>query len=213
MAIFHKGKFELYVRNEDVTKDMQIPVGTQLFLRGERGAPPFTRVEEDDEPELLRIGPGWSTVYLEKMGVGFVRRADLGLPSGRTERPPAQIPQGARQSDPPPPRPEPLRQVETVRTPPAPDAPADPRSSEAIPRRLEGIVEEVRRHPFRQPLYPYHLVDQRGRRLAYLDLQALLPTTPPESFLGRWVSVRGLLNTEGDRNERVLRVESMRFLP
>jgi hypothetical protein len=63
------------------------------------------------------------------------------------------------------------------------------------------------------PRLDHQLVDEYGRRIALLDLSALLITEPLERFENRAVTVFGPVSRPEDVKDLVIRVETLRLVP
>jgi hypothetical protein len=62
---------------------------------------------------------------------------------------------------------------------------------EGRPRYFDGIFEPTRWTITSELKYRYQLFDSTGRRTAYVIIENLLISTPPDSFVGKEVTIYG----------------------
>ncbi len=200
--------FSGYAHRSDVTKDLVLRPGSEIFQhqrRDERHL--LTESTRDDLIEVTGISGDWASVSFRKPLTGFLREEVRATPPRIIEEEPLFIePEEIRDAPPPPPPP-----AETRGRP----SPPPVTSGSAIPedgslRIFEGRLARVRSFLGQSPPYPHQLLDHSGRRIAYLDLNRLLITVPLEKEFGTNLLVYGKAEPIPNRRDFVIRVEHMR---
>ncbi|HEX9781507.1 MAG TPA: hypothetical protein VGA56_02100 [Opitutaceae bacterium] len=210
IAIRHAGPVYGYAPNTAVGKNLFLKPGSIIRTDPSPTAMMITMVGEKDSAELIEVIGDWSKVLFTKSLVGFIHPAAAHV---------------ARQSsvDPPvPAAPVPASAAAPVpASAPALHPPAGPSSSpveaqestfiDATPRVFQGYLMRTRRMLGVGPKLDYQLVDEAGRRIALLDLSALLITEPLERYENRNVSIFGPVSRRDDLKDMIIRVETLRL--
>ena len=185
LAVLVPGPHEVYVRNGDLGKDLNIKTGSSLYIAPDTSAPVIGTMESGDRAELKGLRGDWTLFSFNDPVKGFIK---LAAPIALTPAAPAQA-SGAQ-----PPRP----------------AGSDITPS-GMPRFLEGRFKPTRSFlGFHQP-YNFQLVDKNGDRIAYLDISRLLQTDKIDNYDDRLVIVYGTAHKLEDAHRKgiVIEVESL----
>ena len=193
-----------YVQRNYLGKDLSLSPESPVFLEPEATLENMlTVIEEQDEIEILELEKDWVKINLNKNLHGFARHSSW-------ERDPDEQPAISEEED--------SLVIDTIaledarRDPPDPVRP-EPRPGESFVgemRHLEGVLATPRRFLGRGPDFDYEIRNQRGRRIALLDLDNLLITANLDRHLGRSVTVFGLLTETPDGDPYII-VESLRL--
>ncbi|MDD2765058.1 MAG: SH3 domain-containing protein [Opitutaceae bacterium] len=191
MAIELPGPHEAYVNNNDFSKSLDIHAGAAIRLQPKADAPVLTTMQEGDKVEITGLRSGWTQIKLAKTIPGYIRIG--GAPSA----PPAAI-----QSIPA----APPALTAGPSTPVISSGPAA-----ALPRMFQGVFAETKRILLIGPRrdYAYQLNNLDGRRIAFLDVTRLLATDKMEPYVGRSVTVAGVLRQTPDGKNLVIEVETL----
>lgn len=188
MAVLAPGPHEVYVRNSDVGKNLDIRPGSSLYVAPDTSAPVIGTMEKGDRAELKGLRGDWTLYSYEDALTGFIK---LATPVALATVPPAgETGSGA---------------ITGVRTPTSDVTPS------GLPRFIEGRFAPTRGFiGFRHP-YNFQLVDRKGSRIAYLDISRLLLTDKIENFENRIVIVYGTARKLEDHRRKgvVIDVESL----
>jgi hypothetical protein len=188
LAVLVPGPQDVYVRNTDVGKNLDIKPGSSLYVAPDTSAPTVGRMEAGDKAELKGLRGDWTLYSYEDPLTGFIKLATPNAPApATTERGPIT---GA-----------------TV----APRASASDIAATGVPRFVEGRFTATRGFlGFRHP-YNFQLVDKNGVRIAYLDISRLLLTENVQNFEDRLVIVYGTASRLEDKRRKgvVMEVESL----
>lgn len=201
IAVRHSVGVEGYVRNKDIGKDLAMKPDSPIFAEAAEGSPVLATVGPQDPVETGDPVGRFSKATLRKDQIVFVNSVP---PESR-----AMV--GQQVSVP----------VATLAAPTAPAAapapapksktPAVPVQITAAPRTFEGYLIRTRRILGQGPKLDYQLVDENNKRIALLDVSALLVTEPIEFFEGRLVKIYGPgLSMEGV-TDAIIRVENLRL--
>ncbi len=187
MAVLVPGPHEIYVRNSDIGKNLDIKPGSALYAAPDTSAPVLGRMERGDRAELKGLSGDWTLYKYEDPVTGFIK---LSTPVASAQASPSPAPVPA-----------------TVQT----ASPAFDPGSASIPRFFEGRFTSTRGFiGFRHP-YNFQILDNRGSRFAYLDISRLFLTERIENFEDRIVIVYGTARRLEDSRRKgiVIEVESL----
>lgn len=189
LAVLVPGPHEVFVRNNDIGKNLDIKPGASLYVAPDASAPVVGRMEAGDRAELKGLlGDKWTLYSYEDPLTGFIKLAE----------PIALTPVAAA--------PAPITGATVVPRPAVSDV-----TPNGVPRFIEGRFTATRGFlGFRHP-YNFQLVDQRGTRIAYLDISRLLLTDQIQNFEGRIVIIYGTARRLEDSRRKgiVIEVESL----
>lgn len=201
IAVRHAIDVEGFVRTKDQGKDLAMKPDSPIFAEAAEGSPVLAMVGPKDPVETGDPVGRFMKATLRKEQIVFVNsvppesRAMVGqqasLPVSAPTAPtaPAAAPAPA----------------------PKAKAPAVPVTITAAPRTFEGYLMRTRRILGQGPKLDYQLVDENNKRIALLDVSALLVTEPIEFFEGRMVKIYGPgLSMEGV-TDAIIRVENLRL--
>ncbi|HTL66930.1 MAG TPA: SH3 domain-containing protein [Lacunisphaera sp.] len=189
-----EGPFEAYVLNRDMTKGLEVRAGANIHAAPRKDAPVLTVAGKEDKTTITGLRGDWTQIRLEKRLQGFIA-------VGATANTPAEV--------------KPLPAV--VPTPaPAANAAAPGRpvpltgDTAEMPRLFAGRLVSARRafiNP--NPPYDYQLIDNAGRRFAYVDTKRLVMTDRIDALLEREVTITGTVRNTVDGKDLVIAAESM----
>ena len=188
LAVLVPGPQDVFVRNGDVGKNLDIKPGSSLYVAPDTSAPVVGHMEAGDKAELKGLRGDWTLYSYEDPLTGFIKLAEPVAPNPATAQP-API-TGA-----------------TV----APRAADSDISATGVPRFIEGRFTATRGFlGFRHP-YNFQLVDRNGTRIAYLDISRLLLTDQIQNFEDRLVIIYGTARRLEDKRRKgvVIEVESL----
>ena len=201
IAVELPGPFEAYVRNTDITKGLDVHVGSSIYIEPAADAAVLTTMEKGDKAEVTGLRGNWNQIHLEKKIVGYIHPAPAA-----TTAPLAATPAAGGDALLPPSGGA-IASGGTGK--PAPSANAGDGSSSALPRLFQGKLVSTRR-PFapRRP-YDYQLNDDSGARFAYLDVSKLLQTDQISKYADRTVVIYGTARNDPEAKGIVIEVESL----
>lgn len=185
------GSFEGYAHNRDITKGLEVREGGNILTAPKKDAPVLTVSQEGDRSEVVGLAGGdYVQVKFTKKLQGFVATGAANLA--------------------PEPRPTPVAAA-PVAPSTAVGRPAPMVGNTAdLPRLFAGRLVLARRAIMNpNPPYDYQLVDNSGRRFAYVDTKRLLLTDKIETYLERSISVTGTIRNTVDGKDLVIAAESL----
>jgi hypothetical protein len=192
MAVELPGPFDAYVRNGDITKGLDVHVGSAIYIEPAADAAVLTTMEKGDKAEITGLRGQWTQVHLEKRIIGYVHLAPaMPVTSAPATGGDALLP--------------PTGEAGGIGRPAA----SVDGGSSALPRLFQGKLVSTRR-PFapRRP-YDYQLNDDSGARFAYLDVSKLLQTEQIGKYADRTVVIYGTARNDPDAKGIVIAVESL----
>jgi hypothetical protein len=196
-AVEVPGPFEAYVRNKDLTKQLDVTPGAPVYLGPKEDSGVLTTFEKGDKAEITGLHGAWTQVHLEKTLVGFIRTA----PSVAAAAPVAPV----------------AAPVPVVPAAPSaaaaamPEAPAPSTGGPALSRLFEGTLTGTRSLLSPHQPYPLQLVDSSGSRIAYVDVSKLLMTDQIDDFRGHSVVVLGSFQSVAGTQDIVIEAEALRL--
>lgn len=204
IAVRHAVTVEGYVRNKDIGKDLAMKPDSPLFADATEGSAVLATVGPKDPVETGDPVGRYSKATLRNDQIVFINSV-----------PPESRAMVSQQGS------APVAALTTPAAPTAPEAapapapkskaPAVPVQITAAPRTFEGYLIRTRRILGQGPKLDYQLVDENNKRIALLDVSALLVTEPIEFFEGRLVKIYGPgLSMEGV-TDAIIRVENLRL--
>jgi len=205
-AVEVPGPFEGYVRNRDLTKQLDVLPGASIYVAPKDGAGVLAVFEKGDKAAITGLHGGWTQVRLDKALVGYIRTGpeEPAPSSAATPVPVAPaaptLPAGSVSSAP------------ASASPPS-AAPAAPSGDNgvALSRLFEGTLASTRTLLAPRRPYDWQLLDAAGKRIAYVDLAKLLLTDQIENYAGRAVVVLGSIRPVKETNDLVIEVEGFRL--
>ena len=208
MAVQMPGPFEAYVLTKDFTKGLDVKPGTPIRLSPDANAGVLKVAEQGDKTTITGLHGRWTQISLNQPMVGYINVGGAtGLPVAASAAPspssmsPAEVPLAA-----------PAQAVATSNLPGQPAVQSSATDSANLPRQLTGKFVSTRSvfHP-RRP-YDWALVDNSGKRFAYLDISKLLLTDAIEKYIDHFVVVFGAAKPTPDGKDIVIQVESLELL-
>jgi len=194
IAVDLAGPFVGYVKNKDLTKQLDVTPGSNIYLKPKDGTGVLTVFAKGDKAEITGLHSGWTQISLDKPLVGYIQTVTSApMPAA------APAPESAAPMPPPPAAPAASASV--------PIAPSDV----ALSKLFEGTLAGTRTLLSPKRPYDWQLVDADGKRIAYVDLSKLLITDQVENYAGHGVVVLGSLDTVKDSQDLVIRAEGLRL--
>lgn len=198
-AISFVDNFRGFVKQTQLRKDFSVTAGTPIYLSAtENPEAVLARAARNDLFEVEQLDGTWAQVSFRKPVTGFVRDNGVDTSSPVSTAAPERRPEAV-----------PVEEMEAEST-------SHPRvaSRAGIPtdgtlRAFEGWLSPTRSFFGRQPPFSHQIVDQSGNRIAYVDLNRLLITTPMDRFYGRKFEFYGRAEPLEGRRDFVIRVERM----
>ncbi|HXN35718.1 MAG TPA: hypothetical protein VN877_06075 [Opitutaceae bacterium] len=198
-AVEVPGPFEGYVRNRDLTKQLDVSPGSSIYLSPADDAGLLAVFEKGDKAEITGLHGAWTQVRLEKTLIGYIRTG----PAVVSAAPAAPVAAPVAAAAP---------QAPSASAAPAAPAPSEPAGSSAgLSRLFEGTLTGTRTLLSPRQPYPWQLVDPSGSRIAYIDLTKLLLTDQIENYAGHAVVVLGSFGPVKDSPDIVIEVEALRL--
>jgi hypothetical protein len=199
MAIELPGPFEGYVANGDLLKSLDVRPGAPIRLEPADDSGVLATMEAGDKAKITGLHNKWTQISLEKKLTGYIRVG--AAPSSAAPASPAPAPASAAEPAPAP--------ASTAAGKPVPVFSSG--DSAPMPRLFQGKLVSTRRpfHP-RRP-FDWALVDDAGKRIAYLDLSKLLLTEQIASYVDHTVVVYGPPMSSADRKDLVITVENLQL--
>lgn len=198
LAVDVAGPFEGYVKNRDLTKQLDLIPGATIRLAPKDGAGVLAVFQKGDKAEITGLHGSWTQIRLEKSLVGYIQTGAVLATAPAAATSPAPTPVAAAPAPPAPPA-----------AAPAPPAPGD--EDIALSRLFEGTLASTRSLLAPKRPYPWQLNDPDGKRIAFLDLSKLLLTDQIENYAGHSVVVLGSLHRVKDTPDLVIDAEGLRL--
>lgn len=207
-AISFLDDFRGFVRRVDLTKDLEVSPGALVYHSAKADPEQvLVRASAKDLFEVERLSGDWVEVSFRKPITGFVRAGGQADPETAA---PAYVTQAPVEDS----------QMQIFEDVPAPKAEKAQKPvissrnampSDGVLRLFEGRLTKTRSFLGRGQPYQFQVLDPDGNRIAYLDLNKLLITTPLDSFLDQHFQFYGRAETVEGRRDFVIRVEHMRM--
>jgi hypothetical protein len=197
-AVEIAGPFEGYVKNKDLSKQLDVLPGASVYLAPKDGGGVLTVFEKGDKAEITGLHGGWTQVRLDKTLVGYIR-------AGQAEPAPAPVAAAVPAASAPAILPAPLP------TAPASAAPAPQDENVRLSRLFEGTLASTRSVLAPRRPFEWQLEDSSGKRIAYVDLSKLLLTDQIGNYAGHNVVVLGSMRPVKETNDLVIDVEGFRL--
>jgi hypothetical protein len=203
-AVEIHGPFEGYVKNRDLTKQLDVVPGATIVLAPKEGAPVLAVFEKGDKAEITGLRGGWTQIRLEKTLVAYIH-------AGPTEPAPVAAPPPALPPAAPPAGAPTASAPSSAATSPAASAPPAGESNVALSRLFEGTLAPTQSLLAPKRPYDWQLLDASGKRIAYVDLSKLLLTEQLGSYSGRLVVVLGSIKPIMQTDDLVIVAEGFRL--
>lgn len=188
---------EAYVHNRDMTKALDVKEGANVYATPKKDAAVLTVAGAGDKIEITGLKGDFCQIKLTKKLQGFIA-------VGETVNTPALSNTVAT----PPPAAAPL--PGSVTTPGRPVQMGANTSD--MPRMFAGKLVIAKRAIINpNPLYDYQLMDNSGRRFAYVDTKRLTLNDKIETYLDRSISITGTIRNTVDGKDLVVAAESMQL--
>jgi hypothetical protein len=214
-AVEVAGPFEGYVKNKDLTKQLDVLPGASIYIAPNEDAGVLAVFEKGDKASITGLRGTWTQVRLEKTLVGYIRTGPAepaAVPVAPTApaAPAAAAPSAAPLSVAPVSA-APVSAAPVSAAPTAAAAAPAQESEVALSQLFEGTLASTR--SMLEPRRPYHwqLLDASGKRIAYVDLSKLLLTEQIANYAGHAVVVLGSIRPVKESNDLVIEVVGFRL--
>jgi hypothetical protein len=194
-AVELNGPFEGYVRNKDLTKQLDVRPGASIYVAPKSDGGLLAVFAKGDKAEITGLHGSWTQLRLEKTLVGYIY---TGAPQPIESAPVASAPSMASAGP-------------TSAPAAAASATAPAGDTASLSRLFEGKLAPTKSLFNLHPPYAWELVDASGSRIAYVDLARLLLTEQIDSYSGHDVVVLGSIGTVKDSKDLVIDVEGLRL--
>jgi hypothetical protein len=201
MAVEVSGPFECYVRNRDLSKQLDVIPGASIYLVPKDGSGVLAVFAKGDKAEITGLHGGWTQLRLEKTLVGYIR---TGPPEPVAAAMTPAIPAASAPSS------APLAAPAAAVAAGAP-APSALDEGVSLSRLFEGTLGSTKSLLSARRPYDWQLVDSSGNRIAYVDLSKLLLTDQIGNYAGHAVVVLGSMKPVKESNDLVIEVEGFRL--
>ncbi|MCX6951695.1 MAG: SH3 domain-containing protein [Verrucomicrobia bacterium] len=214
LAVELPGPFEAYVLNKDLAKNLDVKPGANIYLAPKLDAGVLTVALKDDKVTLTGLQGKWTQIKLERKLTGYIY---VGGTAGyvpaiattpATAAPAPSAPAPAPMSAPPV-----APGVYGVATPghAAPTVNLGDGGASTLARQFAGKFVSTRRPLAPRRPYDWALVDDAGKRYAYLDVSKLLQTEQIENYTNHTVVVFGAAKSVPDTKDIVIQVETLQL--
>ena len=199
IAVEVAGPFEGYVKNKDLSKQLDVVPGATVYVAPKDGSGALTVFAKGDKAEITGLHGSWTQVRLDKTLVGYIQTAASAAEAAAAVPAPAAAPVSA------PSAPAPARAA------PSGSAASSDDGSASLSRLFEGTLATTKSLLMPKRPFDWQLVDASGKRIAYVDLSKLLLTDQIENYSGHGVVVLGSLKPVKDSDDLVILVEGLRL--
>ncbi|WP_221030843.1 SH3 domain-containing protein [Actomonas aquatica] len=210
-AVVLPGPHELFVRNSDIGKDLDIKPGSSLRADPKSDAAELTTFQAGDEAEITGLRGRWTQIRLNRDVIAYVQGTSAPAVQRTapvvTTAPVTDAPYSAGSNTSPVVNPTPRPAVGR----PVDRTASDRSSLAALPRLFEGKLASTRVPLRPRRPYDFALEAEDGTRFAYLDLTKLLLTEQIEKYIDRTVVVYGVARPVPDTKDIVIAVESLQL--
>lgn len=199
-AVDVPGPFTAWVKNKDLTKDLDIKSGASVYAEPNETSAVLEEFAKGDKAEVTGIRGKWTQVRLDKTIVGYIK-VGAALSEAPAPAPVTTAPASVAASVTP--------GAPAPAAGPADTSPADQNGS--MSRLFEGTLTTTKSLLAPRRPYDWQLVDDTGKRIAYVDLHKLLLTDQIENYGGHAVVVLGALKPVEGTRDLVITAEGFRL--
>ena len=192
------GTFEGYAHNRDVTKGLEVRPGASILTAPKKDATALTVAQAGDKTEVTGLvdnSPDWCQIKVEKKLQGFIA---IGATANTGETKPTLVSAAPV---------APVTPTSNI----GHAVPMSPNSAD-LPRDFAGRLVLAKRALINpNPPYDYQVMDQSGRRFAYVDTRRLLLNGKIETYIDREITISGTVRNTVDGKDLVIAAESMQL--
>lgn len=182
-----------FVHESNIGADGQPQIGAAVFSLPVKSSLPMTTVSNSDSVEILSAGP-WSEIRIDRPSTVYFLQADI-LPMPILPESP-KAPEPAAQPTLKNSRPSRTTQV----------------AAQPIHQGFEGRFTQARQSfGLFNPKLPFQIENEKGKRLAYVDVNSVVVPSSLQSFIGKPVIVYGNLEQLPKSNQWVIRAQTIRL--
>ncbi len=210
-AVELPGPFEIYVENKDLTKSLDMKPGAAMRLQPKADAPVLGVAEKTDKATITGLRGKWTQLNLEKPMVGYINVGGASASAATMAPPPASTatagPAAPFSTAPivPP------AYGMSASGQPAPMVNLNDSGPSSLPRQFSGKFVSTRRPLTPRRPFDWALLDDSGKRLAYVDVSRLLQTQQIARYQDHYVVLFGTARTSVEGKDLVIQVESLQL--
>ncbi|MET0263409.1 MAG: hypothetical protein ABW223_10960 [Rariglobus sp.] len=205
-AVTLNGPHDVFAANKDVTKSLDVRVGSPYLTEAKTDAAVFALSEKTDMTEITDYRGRFTKFRLHRTVIGYIKTpansapfsttaAHTGAPAATT----AAATEGATTAPV-------TQQVGIGRAAPVGDG-----GSSALPRLFQGKFASTYSALRPRRPYDFQLNDEAGARYAYVDVSKLLATEQINKYVDRTVVVYGTARTVPGTKDMVVVAESLQL--
>ncbi|MFT3782248.1 MAG: SH3 domain-containing protein [Nibricoccus sp.] len=223
-AIELPGPHEVYVKQSDILKSLDVRPGASFYTAPKADAAILTTMSKGDVAEISGTYGRWLQIKLSKKVIGYIGDDSVVSPVSPISAPIVSGPSGVNAPVTPaasrgsvsPSAPAPASPVQIYGAP-TNTAPAtgqvaqstlNPAAAAALPRMFEGTFVPAKRFLAYKP-YEYQLNDRAGERYAFLDVSRLTKAEPVEKYMNKVVTVYGMARAIENTKDIVIEVDTI----
>jgi len=196
-AVEVAGPFEGYVKNKDLSKQLDVIPGASIFVAPKDGAGLIAVFEKGDKAEITGLHGSWTQIRLEKTLVGYIQTT--------AQAPAAPVP-ATPTSQAAPSSPSAAAAGSSASASAAPQG-----ESTGVSKLFEGTLATTRSLLAPRRPFDWQLSDSDGNRIAYVDLTKLLMTDQIENYAGHQVVLLGSLKPVAGGSDLVIEADGLRL--
>jgi hypothetical protein len=196
-AITLTGPHDVYAANKDVTKSLDVRVGSPYLLEAKSGATVLTLAAKDDAAEITDYRGKWTKFRLNRPVVGYIKSSSQPVAVASASTPAI---------------------IDTPTAPATPAvtsvgraAPVGDGASSALPRLFQGKFASTYSPLRPRRPYDFQLTDAAGARYAYIDVSKLLATEQLTKYTDRTVVIYGTARAVPGSKDMVVVAESLQL--
>lgn len=191
--------FNGFVKNEEIGKNLTVKPGAIVRLRPDGDSPILTIIEIMDVVELFDVGD-WAQIELTKPVPVYLQKSPPTPISAKVS--PVAIQPG-------------LIEVPTDTIPSVQGRPVIETTLPAasLHREFVGTLKSHRRHFPLRSKYNLKLVNEKGKRIAFVEHDGLLLSGSLEDFIGKEVIIFGVLEPVKEPKSYLIKASALRLKP
>ncbi|MBK1878031.1 hypothetical protein [Pelagicoccus mobilis] len=178
--VYYRGVFEVYVNNNDISKDLTAKPGSPYFLSAEKDSPTLAIATDKDKVDVLSVDTWFCKMQLETIVLGYIQDTSVAADSIVTS----------------------LAETPTVSTPSASTA-------QAI-TELVGRLEKTGLPGKKRTGTAYKLISGDGKTLAFLETADIPDRIQLGDLIKLQVRVSGYLKQGENETDVILRAKTIK---
>jgi hypothetical protein len=201
MAVNVPGPFEGYVLNRDLTKNLEVRPGGNIYLAPSLDSGVLAVAAKGDRTEITGLHGKWTRIKLDKDILGYIHPGPFAAANAAAAQPAGG--EVATTNAP--------ASVVALPSGPGREASGENGATGFVPRSFEGRFVSTRGLLSPRRPYDWQLTDPAGDRTAYLDISKLLLTEQIDEYIDHEVVVFGGVKTVPGGHDIVVEVESLQL--